>query len=65
MIILWIKKNFNKLQNCNEILFEKSSVFQNRCERSDHNNRKCSNNLFNRTSKNIEIVNRFWLFSEH
>ncbi|XP_050063060.1 uncharacterized protein LOC126552404 [Aphis gossypii] len=47
--------------NCDEELFEKSSVIQDRCERPDHGSRKCSINLFKRISKNKEIVNRFWL----
>lgn len=61
IISFWIKKGFNDLQNCDEKLFEKSSVNQDRCERPDHGSRKCSINLFKRISKNKEIVNRFWL----
>lgn len=61
IISFWIKKGFNDLQNCDEKLFEKSSVNQDRCERPDHGTRKCSINFFKRISKNKEIVNRFWL----
>lgn len=61
MITFWIKKGFQNLQNCNEQLFEKSSVSQKRSERTANETRKCSINFFKRISQNKEIINRFWL----